>query len=457
MLINQLVNLTPARRQSNFLDNSSSGFLWSVLSPWDRKDIACDKQNGYNSALTKAKMPHGTDIFLLELFAIFVWAKVFGEIFEQMSLPGVLGEILAGIVLGPHATGLVNPSDTVGSIAEIGAIFLLFTVGLETRPSDLIRVGGSALGVATAGIAVPFVLGFSFLALRGEPNHEALFVAAAMVATSVGITARVMSDMNVLHTRVARIILGAAVFDDILGMVLLTIVTGAATGQRFHWMHVGIVVAEALGFAIFMIFIGPRIVRRIKPRLQKMSTHDAPLILALAICLGLSVAATKIGMAAIIGAFFAGLVFADYDHEWKITPRAHGINEFLAPFFFFVMGSRLDINLFDRKVLVTAIIISILAIISKVVGCGLPVIRSGWQQALQVGVGMTPRGEVALIVALIGLQMNAISQQAYAYVIFMTGITTLLAPVVLRYLFRYSPQEAVQTEIEEEISRSPLG
>src|SRR3954465_1996311 len=120
-------------------------------------------------------MPHGADIFLLELFAIFVWAKVFGEIFEQMSLPGVLGEILAGIVLGPHATGLVNPSDTVGSIAEIGAIFLLFTVGLETRPSDLIRVGGSALGVATAGIAAPFLLGFGFLAMRGEPSHEALF------------------------------------------------------------------------------------------------------------------------------------------------------------------------------------------------------------------------------------------------------------------------------------------
>ncbi len=407
-------------------------------------------------ARTKGKMPHGADIFLLELFAIFVWAKVFGEIFEQMSLPGVLGEILAGIILGPHATGLVNPSDTVGSIAEIGAIFLLFTVGLETRPSDLIRVGPSALGVAGAGVAVPFVLGFGYLALRGEPSHEALFVAAAMVATSVGITARVMSDMHVLHTRVARIILGAAVFDDILGMVLLTIVTGMAAGKHFQWLHIGVLIAEAVGFAIFMIFIGPRIVHRMKPGLQRMSTHDAPLILALAICLGLSVAATKIGMAAIIGAFFAGLVFADYDPEWKLTPRAHGINEFLAPFFFFVMGSRLDVNLFNANVVVTAIIISFLALISKVLGCGLPVLGRGWREALQVGVGMTPRGEVALIVALIGLQMNAISQQAYAYVIFMTGVTTLVAPVALRYLFRNSA-EVVPTELEEEVSRSPLG
>ena len=401
-------------------------------------------------------MPHGADIFLLELFAIFVWAKVFGEIFEQMSLPGVLGEILAGIVLGPHATGLVTPSDTVGSIAEIGAIFLLFTVGLETRPSDLIRVGKQALNVALAGVAFPFLLGFGYLAIKGEPKHEAVFVAAAMVATSVGITARVMSDMHVLNTHVAKVILGAAVFDDILGMVLLTIVTGMVAGHGFQWLHIGILVAESLGFAIFMIFIGPRIVRRMKPGLQRMNTHDAPLILALAICLGLSVAATKIGMAAIIGAFFAGLVFADYDPEWRLSPRAHGINEFLAPFFFFVMGSRLDVNLFTGKVLVTAIIISILALISKVVGCGLPVLHRGWREALQIGVGMTPRGEVALIVALIGLQMNAISQQAYAVVIFMTGITTIVAPVALRYLFRN--QGTVEaTEVEEEVSRSPLG
>ena len=401
-------------------------------------------------------MPHSADIFLLELFAIFVWAKVFGEIFEQMSLPGVLGEILAGVILGPHATGLVNPTETVGSLAEVGAIFLLFTVGLETRPSDLIRVGRQALWVAMAGIAVPFILGFGYLALRGEPQHEAVFVAAAMVATSVGITARVMSDMHVLHTQVARVILGAAVFDDILGMVLLTVVTGLASGAGFQWLHIGVLIAEAIGFAIFMIFIGPRIVRRMRPGLERMNTHDAPLILALAICLGLSVAATKIGMAAIIGAFFAGLVFADYDHEWRISPRAHGINEFLAPFFFFVMGSRLDVNLFTGNVLVTAIVISILALISKVVGCGLPVIGRGWKEALQIGVGMTPRGEVALIVALIGLQMNTISQQAYAVVIFMTGVTTIVAPVALRYLFK-NQGTVLPTEEEVEVSRSPLG
>lgn len=401
-------------------------------------------------------MSHGADLFLLELFAIFVWAKVFGEIFEQMSLPGVLGEILAGVVLGPHATGLVAPSETVGSIAEVGAIFLLFTVGLETRPSDLIRVGRASLRVAVAGVIAPFVLGFGYLALRGEPKHEAVFVAAAMVATSVGITARVMSDLHILNTSVARIILGAAVFDDILGMVVLTIVTGMTAGDGFHWLHIIVLVGEAVGFAIFMIFIGPRIVGRIRPGVQRMSSHDAPLILALAICLGLSVAATKIGMAAIIGAFFAGMVFADYDREWQISPRAHGINEFLAPFFFFVMGSRLDIGVFNNKVLVTASVITVLAILSKILGCGLPLLRRGWREALQVGVGMTPRGEVALIVALIGLEMKAISSQAYAVVVFMTGITTIVAPVALRYLFRGQNGDLDAAE-EPEVSRSTRG
>ena len=392
-------------------------------------------------------MPQNADTFLLELFAIFVWAKVFAELFEQISAPAVLGEILAGVILGPHATGLVTPHEAVTSMAEIGAIFLLFTVGLETRPKELIRVGRQSLRVALAGVAVPFVLGFGYMEMRGVALHESIFVAAAMVATSVGITARVLSDLHALNTHVAKIILGAAVFDDILGMILLTVVTGLVASGSIRWLHLGILIVEALGFAIFMIFIGPRVVRRMRPGLQRMSTHDAPLVLALAICLGLSVVATKIGMAAIIGAFFAGLVFADYSPEWNLQPRVHAINEFLAPFFFFVMGAKLDIHLFTGSVWVTAVVISILAVISKVLGCGLPLLREGFGTALRVGVGMMPRGEVALIVALIGLQMNVISQSAYAVVIFMAAATTLLAPPILRYLFR---NQAAALDLAEE-------
>ena len=197
-----------------------------------------------------------------------------------------------------------------------------------------------------------------------------------------------------------------------------------------------------------MIFVGPRIVRRVRPGLRHISLQNAPLVLSLAICLLLSWAAARIGMAAIIGAFFAGLILADYAPEWGLRPRIHAINEFLAPFFFFTIGARLDVHLFSGNVLLDALIISLLAVVSKVVGCGLPVLREGRPTALRVGVGMMPRGEVALIVALVGLQMNMVSQSTYAIVIFMTAFTTLIPPFFIKRLFA-AESAAAQLSLEE--------
>jgi Kef-type K+ transport system membrane component KefB len=381
-------------------------------------------------------MPHGPDQFLLELFAVFVAAKVVGEIFERLRLPAVLGEILAGVTFGPYALGWIHPSETLHSIAEIGAIFVLFYAGLETSPQDLIRVGRKALLVAVAGIVVPFALGFAYMKWRGDASTEAIFVGAAMVATSVGITARVLGDLKVLSTRTAKIILGAAVFDDILGMLLLAVVAGLASGGGLQWLHLGVLGVEATAFALFMIFVAPHIVRRIQPGMERLSTQNASLIVALAICLFLSWLSVKIGMAAIIGAFFAGLMFADHAPQWNLLPRVGGITEFLAPFFFFSIGSRLDVHLFTGDVLLAAIIVSVLAIISKVIGCGLPLVGEGWTAVFRVGIGMMPRGEVALIVALVGLNSQIVTQSTYAIVVFMTAVTTILAPPLLRYLFR---------------------
>jgi Na+:H+ antiporter len=380
---------------------------------------------------------YSADPFLFQLFLIFVWAKLFGEIFERLWMPAVLGEILAGVVIGPYGVALVVPTDSIYSVAGIGAIFLLFSVGLETHPKDLLSVGGTSINVALAGIAVPFLCGFAYMMLRTHSLPEATFMAAAMVATSVGITARILGDMNRLQTRPARIILGAAVFDDILGLILLGVVAGlASSAGTSKWVQLFVTAVEAVAFAVIMLFYAPRLVRRMEPGLQRMSTRDAPLIIALAICLGLSYAAAKIGMAAIIGAFFAGLAFADYSPRWNLRPRVFAINEFLAPFFFFSMGSRLNISLFDRKLVIAAIVISLLAIFSKLLGCGLPVLHLGWKTATKVGIGMVPRGEVGLIVALVGLQGKMISEATYALVVFMTGATTLAAPPLLKFLFR---------------------
>jgi Kef-type K+ transport system membrane component KefB len=375
---------------------------------------------------------HASDPFLFQLFFIFVWAKLLGEVFERLSLPAVVGEILAGVVVGPYGTQLVVPDEAIYAIAQIGAIFLLFTVGLETNPEDLVRVGAKSLYIALPGIVLPFVVGFGYMVWRHDAHHEAVFVGAAMVATSVGVTARVLGDMHVLQTLPARMILGAAVFDDILGMIVLGLVSTTAT----TWAPIIVTSIEAIGFALLMLFYAPRVVRRMEPGLQRMSTQDAPLIIALAICLGLSYAAVRIGMAAIIGGFFAGLAFAEYSPRWNLRPRAAAINELFAPFFFFSMGARLDLRLFDRRLILSALILSALAFGTKLIGCGLPVLHAGWKNALKVGVGMTPRGEVGLIVALVGLQTNVISAATYALLIFMTGATTLVAPPLMKLAFR---------------------
>ena len=392
----------------------------------------------------------GPEQLLLELFAIFVSAKAVGELFERVGLPSVLGEIAAGALLGPYALGWIPSSDTIHSVAELGAIFVLFSAGLETSPSELIRIGGKSLSVAAAGVVVPFILGFVYMKLIGSATSESIFVGAAMVATSVGITARVFADLHLLSTETAKIILGAAVFDDILGMVLLAVVGGVASGH-IDWLHMGVLIGEATGFAVFMMFVAPTIVRRMEPGVEHLSMQNASLVVALAICLLLSWLAVKIGIAAIIGAFFAGLVFADYSPQWNLFPRVSGITEFLAPFFFFTIGARLDASLLTREILISAAIISILAIVSKLIGCGLPLIGDGWRHVLQVGTGMMPRGEVALIVALVGLQSGIVSQSTYAIVVLMTAVTTILAPPLLRILFRREIAERRGNDLPEPV------
>jgi Kef-type K+ transport system membrane component KefB len=185
-----------------------------------------------------------------------------------------------------------------------------------------------------------------------------------------------------------------------------------------------------------MMFVAPHIVHRIHPQMDRLTMRNGPLVIALGLCLFFSWLAVEIRMAAIVGAFFAGLMFADYAERWDLIPRVGSITSFLAPFFFFDVGARLNARLFTGNLLLAAIVISLLAVVSKVIGCGVPLLGEGWPTVFRVGVGMMPRGEVALIVALVGLQSGIMSQPAYAIVVFMTAVTTLLAPPILRYLFR---------------------
>ncbi len=369
---------------------------------------------------------------LLELFLMFAGGKLLAEIFERLRQPGVLGELLAGVLLGPSLLSLVHSNELTFGVAEIGAVFLLFTVGLETKPRDLLEVGWTAIAVGILGVVVPFVLGLWYMKFGGHSTVESIFVGAAMVATSVGITARVLGDLGALSTRAARVILAAAVLDDILGLLVLAVVSSLSTGQ-IHYVQLLTVAAEAVVFSLLMIFFGSKIIGRFQPHVEKLRAQNSAFILSIILCLGLSLGSVYIGMAAIIGAFLSGLALADHSERWKLHENAHPLSEFLAPFFFVILGVQVNVHTFVTPGLIgMASVICVLAIAGKLVGCGLGCLSLGYKDALRVGVGMVPRGEVGLIVAGVGLTLHTISDAVYSIVLVMSIVTTLVAPPFLR-------------------------
>jgi len=371
---------------------------------------------------------------LTQIFLMFTSAKLLAVVGERVKIPAVISEIVAGILIGPHLLGLVKAEEWTLALAELGAIVLLFDVGLDQKLTDLMKVGWTVLLVAVVGVVVPFFLGFGLLELTEHSRIEAIFMGAAMVATSVGITARVLQELGVLKTVVATVILGAAVIDDILGMIVLAVVSSLSEGVNY--VQIGSVTALAVGFTLFIVLVGRRVMRRVTPRVQRFAAGDPYFALAMVICLGLGVAADKIGIAAIVGAFLAGLVFSEEELTPRLKTNIHALREFLVPFFFVAMGMQMDVTVLARReILLLAAAVTLLAILGKLVGCGLGAYRLGWRSAVRIGVGMVPRGEVGIIVASIGLGLHTISNEVYAVVIIMVLVTTLIAPPALKLLF----------------------
>jgi Kef-type K+ transport system membrane component KefB len=387
---------------------------------------------------------------------MFAAAKIMGEIFERIKQPAVIGEILAGILLGPHIFGLIDPSQVetfkvYEVLAEIGVIILLFTIGLQTKVDEMMKVGVTSLAVATLGVILPFFFGYLYIMTVEHTTVEAMFIGATMVATSVGITARVLSDLGVLESRVARVILAAAVIDDVLGLLVLAVATGVGKGA-ISYVTIGLVTLEAVGFILFLIIIiGKRVVPLVTPRLDYFKSRNAPFVLAVLFCLGLSAVASFIHLAAIVGAFMAGMVLAEFNIEFRLSLKFESLYDFLVPFFFVVMGTQVDLSVFGKINLIqAAIILTIFAVLGKLIGCGLGGITLGLKEAALVGVGMVPRGEVGMIVASIGLGMGAISSDLYSIVIFMVIVTTLLTPPVLaKMISKGFLKKTKEEEVEE--------
>jgi Kef-type K+ transport system membrane component KefB len=381
---------------------------------------------------------------LLTLAVMFIAAKLAAEVFERLKQPAVAGEILAGVLIGPSALGLVAPSPLTNALSEIGVILLLFFVGLETKPGDLFRVGMRATIVAVIGVIVPFMAGYFLIRLWGRPQIEAIFVGAAMVATSVGITARVLGQKGLLHLETSRIILGAAVIDDILGLIILAVVSSLARGG-VDYLQIGATAALAIGFTVFVALVGSRAVKKIKPKVDQLRVGHAPLVFGLSLCLGLAFVASYIGVAAIIGAFLAGMALSESVEGTDMPHQAEAVTEFLLPFFLTNIGMQLKLDaLLSRESILLALIITLLAVVTKMIGCGAGAMTMGWRRAAQVGVGMVPRGEVGIVVAQIGLGLAAISDTAYGIVLVMAVATTLIAPPLIVIAFK--GEEPAETE-----------
>lgn len=377
---------------------------------------------------------------------MFAAAKVAGELFERFRQPSVIGEVMAGVLIGPHLLGWIHLGEAQEALGEIGVIVLLFTVGLSSHLSEFKSVAGPATRVGLLGIALPFAGGWGLMSVLGYGQVESLFVGAALVATSVGITARVLQDMNQLWRRESRIILGAAVLDDVLGLAILAVVAGLAEGA-VSGGKVLLVVGEALGFVALLILIGPRLARRHPRILGRPRTEGGPLAIALTLCLGLSALANAIGLAALVGAFLAGVILAEAPDEYELEDKMGPVANFLVPFFFVVTGAHLDLGVFaSGGVALLALVITVVAIVAKVAGCGLGAVSLGCRSALAVGVGMMPRGEVGILVASLGLSLGVIEAPIYGAVIGMSLLTTIIAPPLLRPLFRGGPDQEARVE-----------
>lgn len=376
---------------------------------------------------------------LLALIAIFVAAKLFGEIAERIGQPAVLGELVGGVLIGVSGLHLVDPHDvTIHLLSELGVILLLFLIGLETDLRKLMQVGGAATAVAVVGVALPFVGGALLGHFLGMPLMVAVFLGAALTATSVGITARVLSDLGHLQDRESQVVLGAAVVDDIIGLVLLTIVGTLAGGGELTFLGVGRIILTAFGFVILAILIGsklaPMLIRAIDRIEMKRGLFFASVVFAFL----LAYIAHQVGSAIIIGSFAAGLVLARTNRGKEIEDEVHDVAQFFIPIFFVVVGAAVDlrsINPFNpeaRPFLWIGLALTVIGVIGKV-AAGFVVWQKGLRRTV-IGVGMIPRGEVGLIFAQIGLSTKLISGGMYSAVALMVMLTTFIAPPLLRRL-----------------------
>ncbi len=395
----------------------------------------------------------------LVLAAMLIGAKILGEAAERIGQPAVLGELLAGVLLGSSVLGVVpaegTAADIVHVLAELGVLLLLFEIGLETDLREMFRVGPASLAVAAVGVALPFALGYGYWIFAPHPGVEAgdlttsaIFIGATLTATSVGITARVLSDLGRMNTQEARIILGAAVIDDVLGLVILSVVSGLAAGLAVSTLGIIRTLAVAVGFLVVAVLVGRFAVPKLFDLVVRMRVRYVLLIAALAFALGLASAASLAGSALIIGSFAAGIILSGTNQFDTIEHEVKPVASVFAPIFFVSVGSSLNLGLLNpaspaaRTTLIVAAALTLIAIVGKLAaGWAAPWVRF---RRVVVGVGMVPRGEVGLIFADIGRRSGVLGDEVFGAVLLTVMATTFVAPPALKMLFGAPPLAEIE-------------
>ncbi|MBL8174367.1 MAG: cation:proton antiporter [Bryobacterales bacterium] len=369
------------------------------------------------------------------MLVVFAGAKLMGELAEFIGQSAVVGEILAGILLGPAVLGIVQPSVVLSALAELGAMFLLFRIGLEVESEALLRTGKTAVLVAMLGVLLPFATGFLLMHAWGRSTVEALFLGAAMVATSVGITAQVLDSLGVLQHTASRTVMAAAVIDDVLGLIVLALVSSLAKGD-FRPLDLALTAFMAIGFTVAVVFYGSKTMQRLKLWVQNfLRGKESDFHLAMVMLLGMGLLSLQAGVAAIIGAFLAGMALSG-----TVSHRVHdlssGLSEFLVPFFLVGIGLYFrPAAISSPEALALVAIVAVAAVLSKMLGCGLGAWSLGPADRFRVGAGMVPRGEVGMVVAQIGMGLGAVTDMLYGVVVSMSLLTTIVAPPLLKAAF----------------------
>ena len=392
---------------------------------------------------------------LISLAVLLFAAKLFAELFNKVRLPGVLGELLAGIIIGPFALGsipifdgkpLVILNETVLQIGELAGVVILFIAGLEITPREFLRGGAASFTIGALGVIVPFFLGYYVFTIFGLEGLQSILIATALTATSVAITVRVLTELGKMQTKEAKIILGAAIVDDILAIAVLSVVlTMVQTGNMDpNIFDIIFLILKILGiFAALLIgtiIIIPRIVN--SERLWKARGSVEGIVTAS--FFGASAISAAVGLSPIVGAFSVGMAVASTKIIKRVEDYVDKLEIIFAPLFFAIIGAQVNLTGINLDVLFLSAIIIVVAIFSKLAGCGLPalVFLRNRSKAMKVGIGMISRGEVGLIVAGIGVTSGALSSNIYTTVIIMVAITTLITPVWLKKAYSKEPPVA---------------